>query len=134
MSPDFRNSLHKRPTNSVDRLILLQSIQALAKSRQDKEHTIFTWKTSNPTEVKKTTTYLCRIFIQSTKWAKMLQSDTRYYKVTHTRPTSLGHNVLVPLDLDTLHSLLTKEMKRSPYFNASQISYCKVQRNPRMPI
>ena len=91
------------------------------------------WKTSSPTEVKKSRPTTCRIFTQSTKQAKTLQSNTHCYKVTHTRPTSLGHtylvfsrqatrhNVLVPLDLDTLHTLLTREMKRSPYYNASQI-------------
>ena len=118
MSSDFRNSLHKQSTNSVDRLFVpLQSIQALAESRQDKEHTIFTWKTSRPTEVKNHDLPLVRFSHNSLNGPKR-------YKVTHTRPPSLGHtylvfprqvtrhNVLVPIDLDTLNSLITREMNK----------------------
>ena len=46
-------------------------------------------------------------------------------KYSHTSNAPWTHTVLVFLDLDNLHSL--KEMKNSPYYNASYSSYCKVQ-------
>jgi len=133
VSPNFRNSSNKQSITSVDRLfVLLQSIQALAELRQDKEHTIFTWKTSSLTEVKNHDLPLVG-------FSHNPLNGPKCYKVTHTRPTSLGHtylvfprqatrhNILVPLDLDTLNSLITREMNKdtllSCFYSQAHVRY-----------
>ena len=111
-------------------------------NNENVEHTTFYVENVVPNWGKKPRPTTCRIFTQITKWEKTLQSNSHCYKVTHTHPTTLGHtylvfpgqvtqrNVLVPLDLDTLNSLITREMKNtllSCFYSQANVRYNEVQ-------
>ena len=111
--PNFR-----KQSASLFRLTVLDPAEDTIT--ENAEHTIFTWKTSTLTEVKKLRPTTCRIFTQFTKRAKTLQSNSHCYKVTHTRPTALGHTYLVFPRQVTQHNILVPLRLRH-----SQLTYYK---------
>jgi len=115
---------------------------AESTNNKNEEHTTFYVENLVPDRGKRPRHTTRKIFTQITKRAKTLQSNSHCYKVTHTRPTVLGqtylvfprqvtqHNVLVPLDLDTFNSLITRETKNtllSCFYSQANVRYNEVQ-------
>ena len=94
-------------------------------NNENAEHTTFYVKNPEPNRGKKNHDLPPVGFShQSLNGQKRYKVTPTCYKVTHTHPTTLGHtylvfprqvtqhNVLVPLELDTLNSLNTREKRK----------------------
>jgi len=85
----------------------------------NKEHKIFTWETSSPTEVK-TTTCRCRIFTQSTKRITGYKVTPFVTKLlTHVQYTLDTYRPSLPRLGHTSLTLYKRDEKSSPYYNVS---------------